>query len=330
MNLVTGSTGFVGFRLCRALIEAGQPLRAFHRSSSSLEALEHLGNRSFEHTVGDITQPETLKKAMQGVETVFHVAAAVSDIDPTALHSITVLGTRNVLAAAMEAGVKRVVHTSSVVALGVPRPSPSGLHLPINENHTWNYPPEWWRYGYAKYLAELEVQAAVARGLDVVVVNPAVIIGAGDVNRVQGGALIQIAKGRVPLAVSGGMNIVHIEDVVRGHMLARERGRCGHRYIIAGENLTVASFIALVAHQAGVRPPKLVLPGSLVRRTAGLLSFKPFRTRLPVSRDLVRMAGYYFYYDTTKAQQELGMGPPRPAHQAVADSIRFYRERGEL
>lgn len=330
MILVTGSTGFVGSQLCKALVEQGQPVRAFHRSTSSLKALEPLEERSLEHAIGDITQPETLKKAMQGVETVFHVAAVVGDMDPAALHSVTVNGTRNVLAAAMEAGVRRVVHTSSVVAMGVPRPSPSGIHLPVNENHTWNYRPEWWRYGYAKYLAELEVQAAVASGLDVVTVNPAVIIGAGDVNRVQGGALIQIAKGRVPLAVAGGLNIVHIGDVVRGHLLAMERGRCGHRYIIGGENLTVASFIAMVAHIAGVRPPLFVLPGGFVRLAAGPLLFKPLHRRLPVSPDLVRMAGYYFYYDTSKAHRELGMGRPRSAHEAVTDSLRFYRERGEL
>jgi dihydroflavonol-4-reductase len=145
--------------------------------------------------------------------------------------------------------------------MGVPRPSPGGANLPVDENHTWNYRPEWWPYGYSKYLAELEVQAAVARGLDVVIVNPTIIIGAGDVNRVQGGAIIQIARGRVPLAVAGGLNIVHIQDVVQGHLLARQRGRCGHRYILGGENISAASFIALVAHLAGVRPPWLVLPG---------------------------------------------------------------------
>jgi dihydroflavonol-4-reductase len=330
MNLVTGSTGFVGSQLCRALVERGQPVRAFHRSTSSLKALEPLEGSFFEHAVGDITRPETLKEAMQGVETVFHTAAVVGDMDPVALNSATVAGTRNVLRAAAEAGVRRVVHTSSIVAMGVPHPSPRGANLPVNENHTWNYRPGWWRYGYAKYLAELEVQAAVARGIDVVTVNPTVIIGAGDVNRVQGGAIIQIARGRVPLAVAGGLNIVHIEDVVQGHLLAMERGRCGQRYILGGENLSVASFIALVAHLAGVRPPWLVLPGGLVRLAAGPLTLKPLRRRLPVSPDLVRMAGYYFYFDTTKARQELGMGRPRPAHEAVADSLRFYRQRGDL
>ena len=330
MILVTGSTGFVGSQLCQALVERGQAVRAFHRSTSSLKALEPAEGELLEHAVGDITQPETLAKAMQGVEKVFHTAAVVGDMDLAALNSVTVAGTRNVLRAAAGAGVKRVVHTSSIVAMGVPRPSPTGASLPVNENHTWNYRPEWWRYGYAKYMAELEVQSAVARGLDVVTVNPTIIIGAGDVNRVQGGAIIQIARGRVPLAVAGGLNIVHIKDVVQGHLLAMERGRCGQRYILGGENLSVASFIALVAHIAGVRPPWLVLPGGLVRLAASPLSLRPLHRRLPVSPDLVRMAGYYFYFDTTKAQQELGTGRPRPVHEAVADSIRFYRQRGDL
>jgi dihydroflavonol-4-reductase len=330
MNLVTGSTGFVGSQLCRALVERGHAVRAFHRSTSSLKPLEPLQGSKLQHAVGDITQPETLARAMQGVQVVFHTAAVTGDLDPAALQNVTVEGTRNVLCAAARAGVKRVVHTSSIVAMGVPRPSPSGANLPVNENHTWNYRPEWWRYGYVKYLAEMEVQAAVARGLDVVIVNPTVIIGAGDINRVQGGAIIQIAKGRVPLAVAGGLNIVHIEDVVEGHLLAMERGRRGERYILGGENLSVASFIALVAHMAGVRPPWLVLPGGLVRLAALPLSLKPIHKRLPVSPDLVRMAGHYFYFDTSKAQQELGMGRPRPAHQAVADSIRFYRQLGDI
>ncbi len=330
MILVTGSTGFVGSQLCRALVERGQAVRAFHRSTSSLKALEDLPGDSLEHVIGDITQPETLVKAMQGVETVFHTAAVSSAMDQAGLKRVTVAGTRNVLRAAMEAGVKRVVHTSSIVAMGVPRPSPTGPNLPVNENHTWNYRPEWWPYGYAKYLAELEVQAAVARGLDVVIVNPTVIVGAGDVNRVQGGAIIQVARGRAPLAVAGGLNIVHIQDVVQGHLLAMERGRCGERYILGGENLSVASFIALVAYLAGVRPPWLVLPGRLLRLAAGPLSFKPIHKRLPFSPDLVRMAGFYFYYDTSKAQQELGLGPPRPAHEALRDAIRYYRQRGDL
>jgi dihydroflavonol-4-reductase len=330
MNLVTGSTGFVGSQLCRALIESGQAVRAFHRPTSSLKALQPLEGSYLEHAVGDVTQPESLAKAMHGVDTVFHTAAVTGDSNPAVLQSVTVEGTRNVLRAALEAGVRRVVHTSSIVAMGVPRPSPGGANLPVDENHTWNYRPEWWPYGYSKYLAELEVQAAVARGLDVVIVNPTIIIGAGDVNRVQGGAIIQIARGRVPLAVAGGLNIVHIQDVVQGHLLARQRGRCGHRYILGGENISAASFIALVAHLAGVRPPWLVLPGGLVRLAAGPLSLKPLRKRLPVSPDLVRMAGHYFYFDTSKAQQELGMGRARPVHEAVADSLRYYRQRGDL
>jgi nucleoside-diphosphate-sugar epimerase len=143
MLILLRSTGFIGSQICRALAGRGEQVRAFHRPSSSLAALEGL---EVEHALGDLEQPETLAAAMQGVEAVFHTAAKVGLREKSDFKTVTVIGTRAVLEAARAAGVRRVVHTSSVAALGVPdRGSDDLSPIPMNEQHTWNYRPEWWR-----------------------------------------------------------------------------------------------------------------------------------------------------------------------------------------
>ena len=331
--LVTGSTGFIGSQICRALVADGRPVRAFHRSSSPLIGLEGL---VVEHAIGDITQPETLAAAMQGVDYVFHTAAQLGQVDdPEQMYAVTVAGTRNVLQAAAMANVQRVVHTSSVAALGVPSwaeshpptetGKPSVLPL-INERHTWNYRPEWWRYGHAKYLAELEVQRAVAEGLDVVIVNPAVVIGAGDLHRVSGNIILHVARRHVPVTVPGGLNVVHIDDVVRGHLAALTRGRTGERYILGGENLSHTSFLKMIAEVTGVAPPRLTLPANLVRSLAGPLALIERWLPLPVNGETLRQAGYFFYYDTAKATHALSLPAPLPARQAIAEAYAWYQK----
>jgi dihydroflavonol-4-reductase len=251
--------------------------------------------------------------------------------DPRQMYAITVGGTRNLLQAASEAGVRRVVHTSSVAALGVPAVPRSAVSpILIDETHTWNYRPAWWPYGHAKYLAELEVQKAVARGLDAVIVNPAIVLGAGDIHRVGGGIVIHMAQHGLPLAIAGGLNIIHIADVVRGHLAALERGRIGERYILAGENLTIASFLRHMAEVTGARPPRLVLPGGPVRLLAAPIGLLSNWLNLPVGEVLLRKAGYNFYYDAGKAHRELELGEMRPAREAIKDAYLWYQERGEV
>lgn len=326
--LVTGSTGFIGAHLCRALVARGEQVRAFHRPTSPLDLLEGL---PLEHVAGDLTEPESLRRAVQGVEAVFHAAAQLgSRGDPRRIQEVTVGGARALFQAALVAGVQRVVLTSSVAALGVPRVSGSpGSHV-MNETHTWNYPPKRWLYGYAKYLAELEAQEAVARGLEVVIVNPSVVVGAGDINRVSGEALLRIATRRLPVTVQGGLNAVHVQDVVAGHLAAWERGRVGERYILGGENMTHRQFLSLAAETAGVPQPWLHLPAWLVQLmvTPGALLGR--LVRLPIGADSFHRAGVYFYYDSSKARQELGLGQPGSIRQAISESLDWYRQRGVL
>lgn len=329
MILVTGSTGFIGSQLCRALAAQGERVRAFHRPTSSTAMLDGL---DIEHATGDITQPETLRAAMQGVEVVFHTAAQLgSPRVPAQMYAVTVGGTRNVLETARQAGVQRVVHTSSVAALGVPdRPQRGSAPLPMDEHHTWNYRPEWWRYGHSKYLAELKVQRAVALGLDAVIVNPAAVLGAGDLNRVSGDMVVYIARHGVPAVVEGGVNVVHIADVVAGHLAALERGRTGERYILGGENMVVPELLNLIAEVTEARQSHLRIPTWLALALVGPVATLYRWGKLPVGGELLRQAGRYFYYDTRKAREELGLATPPPVREAIEDAYRWYLNQGMI
>jgi dihydroflavonol-4-reductase len=317
--LVTGSTGFVGSHLCRALLAQGHTVRAFHRPASNLRLLEGL---AVEHAVGDLTQPETIQAAMDGMEIVYHAAAWMG----AQMHAgqsgkeyaVTVEGTRALLQAAMRARVSRVVHTSSVAALGVPTGSE-----PIDERHTWNYRPEYYPYGYAKYLAELEVQKAVAQGLNAVIVNPSLVFGPGDIYRQSSSIVAQIPRRRITMAPEGGINIIHVEDVITGHLAAAEHGRCGERYILANENMTFFQLMQCIAEIAGSPVPNLVLPSWLLRPAAGPAHSLQTFLDLPIAAKLLRMTGYFFYYDTSKARSVLGWEPQYSARQALEDAYRW-------
>lgn len=327
--LVTGSTGFIGSQICEVLLEAGYYVRALRRLTSSTRLLEGL---DVESAIGDITQPETLAEAMQGVDVVIHTAAQVDYWrDSSQMYKVTVDGAGSVFQAALDAGVQRVVHTSSVSALGVPDTSGKQNQITLlNENHTWNYNPRWWRYGHAKHLSEKEAQRFVALGLDVVIVNPTSIYGPGDANRISGELVFQIARGMLPVAIPGGMNVVHSADVAAGHLAALERGRTGERYILGGENLTHARFFRMIAEVVGVRPPRLVLPTWLVRAAAGPVDTARKFVQLPLNGDLLRFAGRYFYYDTRKSQEELGLRYPRSAQEAIQDTYDWYQSHDYL
>jgi dihydroflavonol-4-reductase len=316
--LVTGSTGFIGSNLCRALLEAGHRVRAFHRPTSTLRMLEGL---EVEHALGDLTNPDTLRPALEGIEVVFHTAAYMGGSQPGKQYAVTVEGTRRLARAALEAGVRRLVQTSSVAALGVPA---LGHTEPVDEHHTWNYHPERYPYGYAKYQAELEIQKVVAQGLDAVIVNPSMVFGPGDIYRQTSSILRAIARRRLPATVEGGLNVVHIADVVAGHIAALERGRTGERYILAGDNMTHLAFAQLAARCAGVPAPALVVPGWLLRALAGPAGLLENFLNLPVSTDLFHLAGRYFYYTSAKARDQLGLPTHRPAEEALRTALDWF------
>lgn len=300
-------------------------MRALHRPTSTLKLLEGI---QVEHVVGDITQPETLNTILQGVDFVFHTAAQLGrPVEREILYRVNVLGTRNVLQAAMEVGVKRVIHTSTAATLGVPRKYKKTNHIPplINEFSSWNYPPRWWPYGHSKYKAEMEVQTAVAGGLDVVIINPSLVIGPGDINQIGGNAIIHAARKHLFANAPGGVNVIHIDDLVEGQMLALNRGRSGERYILAGENLSLKDYISLICEVVGVKPPGFMLPGWFLMLLPAVIEIFSKIFPFPISSNLARKAGCYFYYSTRKANIELGYARNETTRSAVQQAFDWYR-----
>jgi dihydroflavonol-4-reductase len=320
--LVTGSSGFIGAATCRALLESGYAVHAFHRATSNLRLLENL---PVEHVIGDLNQPETVRAAMQGVEVVVHGAAWVGYNDPGRLYSVNVEGTRAVVQAALHAGVRRLVFTSSVTALGIP---PAGCSSLLDEQHTWNHPGEFFPYGYSKYLAELEVQKGVMQGLDAVIVNPTLVLGAGDIYRQSSSLVRQFANRKVGVAVTGGVNVVHVVDVAAGHVAALERGSRGERYILGGSNLSYLELCQVLARVTGVPAPTVVLPGGLLRAVRGPARLLERFVDLPVSSDVFLLAGRCLYYNMTKARSQLGLSEPLSPEQAVGDAYVWLLEKG--
>lgn len=325
--LVTGGTGFVGSNLTAGLTRRGVTVRVLRREHSSLTALDQL---SYESVSGDILggQP-ALIAAMRDCDWVFHVAA-VSDYwrstDTARLYRTNIDGTRNVLSAAQKAGVNRVVFTSSVAALGVPAPGQL-----LDESCQFNLKPSQFPYGHSKYLAELEVQKAVDAGMQAVILNPTVILGARDVNRIGGSLILEAARGRLRVVPPGGVNFIAVEDVVAGHVAAAERGRSGERYILAGENLSYRTAAAVVCEITGHPAPALTIPAWLLPVVGiGVTAVRAvWGNRVPVDANQVRLSGATIYVDGSKANRELEL-PHTSFTTAVRSAYDWYRHNGHL
>ena len=324
--LVTGASGFIGSCLCRALTERGDEVVALHRSTSLLAGLEGL---PVQRHVGDMLDPASLAGALRDVEVVFHTAAPMRPAaNPQTATEAHVVGTRNVIQAACQAGVRRLVHTSSVAALGVPDAAPSRTpkNAPLlDERHSWNYIPARWPYAFAKHSSELEVLRALDAGLEAVIVNPSAVFGAGDWYRTERSLVAHMARGGMIPVIAGGLNTVHIDDVVAGHLAALERGIPGERYILGGENLTLPELLRITAEVVGRRPPRLKVPLAMVPPVRWMLEPLRRRLRLPIEPSLLWLAGYYFFYDTRKAQVQLGLPPPRPYRQAAHETYAWLQ-----
>jgi dihydroflavonol-4-reductase len=325
MAFVTGATGCVGANVVAALLEQGYDVRAMRRATSSLDALDGLGP---ELVVGDVLNLASLITAMRGCTLVFHVAAVSAYWRTPAerIYRVNVDGTRNVLAAALETGIERLVYTSSIGALGVPSPG----HV-LDEGATFNLPPHRFPYGHSKHLAEQTVQKAIAPRLDAVVVNPTGVIGARDVHFIGGSLLREVQRGLSWFAPPGGLNWVDAETVGLGHVLAAERGRTGERYILGGENVSHRAAIETVAQVVGGRRPLLTLPRPLMSVAALLTdTLNAVWPGTPLfSGEQARLSGAEIYCDWRKAQQDLEL-PCIPFHAAVKRAYAWYRAHGYL
>ncbi len=322
--LVTGGTGFVGANLIRELLKDGAGVRVLVRRTSARSALDGC---DVELVEGDLLDPASLKRAARGVGVVYHVAAdyRLWAPDPEALYRANVEGTRQVLAAAADAGVARVVYTSTVGALGIPRDgSPGTEATPVSLADMVG------PYKRSKFLAERVAEEWAGRGLPVVIVNPSAPVGAWDVKPTPTGQMIvDFLRGKMFASLDTGLNLVHVRDVARGHILAAERGKIGEKYILGNQNLPLMDIFRILGRLAGVAAPRLTIPYPLAWLAAasmeGWARVAGGAPRVPLTA--VRMAKKRMYFDASKAVRELGL-PQTPPEEALSDAVEWFVARG--
>jgi dihydroflavonol-4-reductase len=324
--LVTGATGFVGSAVARRLVQHGFEVRVLVRPGSDRRNIDGL---DVDVATGDLADRDSLKRAAKGCAALFHVAAdyRLWTRDPQGMFATNVDGTRDVLRAAAEAGATRVVYTSSVAVLGL-----RATGDPADEETPVAFADMIGPYKQSKFRAEAEVRRLVAdEGIPVVIVNPSMPVGPGDVKPTPTGRMIvEAASGRVPAYVDSGLNVVHVDDVATGHLLAFERGEVGERYVIGGDDMSLRDILCSVTAAAGRQPPRLRLPHGAVLPVAYAAEAwsrliggrEPF-----VTVDGVRMARKRMYYSSAKARRTLGYNPG-PALGALSDAVAWFRENG--
>jgi dihydroflavonol-4-reductase len=326
-TLITGATGFVGSAVARAFHMRGHTLRLLVRPSSDRRLIEGLG----ETVQGDLRDTDSLVAAVQGCRYVVHVAAdyRLWVPDPGPMMQANVEGTRTLLRAARDAGVERIVYCSSVAALGlVGDGTPGTEETPVHPEAIVGH------YKQSKYLAEAAVRAlAVEEGVPVVLVNPSAPVGPRDIKPTPTGKMVlDTAAGRMPAYLDTGLNIVHVDDVAMGHVLALERGRVGESYILGGDDMGMGHILAMIDDVMGRRtarrarlPNRALVPLALGMEAAARL----FKIEPLVTREMLAMAKKRMFHSSAKAERELGYGH-RPARQAFADAIGWFREQGRL
>jgi dihydroflavonol-4-reductase len=324
MDLVTGGTGFVGAHVVRALLRRGGRVRCLVRASSPPKNLEGL---AVDRVIGDLRDPASLRRALSGVEVVYHCAAdyRLWAPDPRELRETNVNGTENLLRAASEAGVRRVVYTSSVAALGLRSDGgPADEATPVEPSDIIG------SYKRSKYEAERVAVSWVERGLPVVIVNPSTPVGERDVKPTPTGQIIvDFLKRRLPAYVDTGMNLVDVADVAEGHLLAAERGRVGERYILGNRNMTLKEILDAMSKRTGLPSPRLKLPHWIPVAAAAVDTMVADWTGRPprVPIDAARMSCHRMFFDSSKAVRELGL-PQSSVEDALERAVRWFREQG--
>ncbi len=325
--LLTGGTGFVGSAVLRRLLLAGHQVRILVRQTSNRRNVEGL---DVDIAIGDLRDPASLASAIRGCTALFHVAAnyRLWAADVAELYRDNVEGTRNIMLAAGREGVDRVVYTSSVATLGLNKDG-----SPANEDTAAVLDDMIGHYKRSKYLAEIEVRRfALEEVVPVIIVNPSAPVGPRDIKPTPTGRMIlDVASGNMPAYVDTGLNIVHVDDVAEGHLLAYLHGKIGDRYILGGTNLTLKEIFSQVCRISGNGAPRIRLPHNLllpigytVEAWSRLTGQEP---RITV--DGIRLARKKMFFATDKAARELNYRP-RPVTVAFQDAVRWFRENNYL
>ncbi|BAZ11311.1 NAD-dependent epimerase/dehydratase [Calothrix sp. NIES-4071] len=320
---VTGGTGFVGANLVRLLVQQGYFVYALARANSNLSNLKNIHN--VEIVKGDLNNTDLWQK-MAGCEYLFHVAAHYSlwQKDKELLYQNNVLGTRNILAAAKRAGVKRTVYTSSVAAIGVGEGA-------VDETHQSPVEELVGEYKKSKYWSEQEAMNAVASGQDVVIVNPSTPIGPMDIKPTPTGGdiILRFLRRKMPVYIDTGLNLIDVRDVAWGHLLALHKGKSGERYILGNQNLTLKQILDHLAQITNLPAPNRTIPPWIPYSVAWfdekILARLGKTPSIPI--DGVRMAQHAMYYDASKAVLELGL-PQTPVYIALKDAVEWFVSHG--
>jgi dihydroflavonol-4-reductase len=325
-TLVTGATGFVGSHIARKLAERGDELKLLVRKTSKTINIDDI---KADRVYGDITDIDSIRKALLGCDTLYHTAGVVSfkQADYKKMDDVNVKGTHNVFTAAMEAGVKKAVYTSSVAAIGLkPGKEPADEETPFDPASTDI------QYIKSKYYAEQEAMKFAENGLPLVIVNPSIVIGSGDVYVSTSGIILWYCKRKLPGYTDGGINVVDAKDVAQGHLLAAEKGRVGERYILSNRNITIKDLFGVLEKVTGIPSPKLKIPYTLAyigafiaERIFGILA--PNYVAMDI--DSIKGSKHYWYFDNSKAVSELGFSP-RPLEETIESTVKWFRENGYL
>jgi dihydroflavonol-4-reductase len=324
-TLVTGGSGFIGSAVVLELLQRGQAVRTLVRSR------EHLGNLAgldVEMIEGDLWERDSLRRAVQGCDRVYHLAAIYANWlpDMRLIPRVNVDGTRNLLQACLDGGVSRVVYTSSTAALGAHGKTPADESAQFNLVSTGD------RYYLSKYHAEQVALEFAAKGLPLVIVNPTNPLGPRDIKPTPTGKLIiDVLKGRLPGYVDGGINLIDVGDVAVGHILAMEKGKPGEKYIFGNTNVSIKEYFQLIAQVGHGRAPSLAIPLPLAVATAYLYEAIAAINKKPptTTASWVKVGSHYSFWDSSKAIRELGL-PQRPIRASLQEAIAWFREKGYL
>ncbi len=316
VTLVTGATGFIGSQVVRLLLQRGDQVRATVRTDASARKLD---DQAVEVIRADILDRRSVRRALSGVEQLFHLAGTTSLVlAREEVFAVNVEGTRIVLEEALRAGVEQAVYTSSVAAVG---PAPAGRTT--DESNIWDAGRYAIPFVDSKHEAEVVALRLVARGLPLVIVNPTLVLGAGDPGRSSTAFVRRFMRRQIPAYVDGRLNIVGVEDVARGHLLAGERGRVGERYILGNRNFTIERLFADLSRLSGVDPPPIKLPLGLALALAGAAQHVAGLRGMPTPVE-VRASALNWAFVNNKAKRELGW-TTSPHEDCLEATIDYYR-----